>query len=218
MTKFNPFMLKYVLSEDLPKQLLSCTDIKEVRFEATAAPENPSVFFSNIPATDIEGYAKFCEEVVRCEILFIDRNNNNKTRVYYLFFRNARQDRPDLGANRYTFAKPSSVEFGFVDSSKKYVSLYKKHYSNWITTPDLTASSPDEMKLLTKSIEYDIINEIIKDLNKIEGTQVALKPTNNGMAVLPAKAQPAAAAAQTISSDIANIASKIVGIADQLYK
>lgn len=212
MIKFNPFMLKYVLSEDLPKQLLSCTDIKEVRFEATAAPENPSVFFSNIPTADIDSYAKFCEEAVRCEILFIDRNNNNKTRVYYLFFRNARQVRPDLGTNRYTFAKPSSVEFGFVDSSRKYVSLYKKHYSNWITTPDLTAASPDEMKLWTKSIEYDIINEIIKDLNRMEGTQVALKPTNNGLAVLPAKAQPTVATTQTltsVSSDVANIANKI---------
>ena len=212
MTKFNPFMLKYALSEDLPKQLLTCTDIKEVRFEATAAPENPSVFFSNIPATDIEDYAKFYEEVVRCEILLTDRNNNNKTRVYYLFFRNARQDRPDLGTNRYTFAKPSSVEFGFVDSSKKYVSLYKKHYRDWITTPDLTAASPDEMRLWIKSIEYDIINEIIKDINKTEGTLIALKPTNNGRAVLPAKAQPTVATVQTVasvSSDIANIANKI---------
>ena len=175
--KLNIFLLKYLLSEDFCSHLLQ-NGISNARFDATSNVEDPNTFFSKLGIADAESYAKFTEEVVRCEI---------ENDVFYIFFRNAKEDRPDIGTGRYTFAKPSSVEIGYVDGNGTYVSYYKEHYVTWTNNLGicLSATNKIELKLLTKSIEYAIINSMISKYNTDHGTNIPLKPVDStGRAII----------------------------------
>lgn len=174
MFKFKPFLLKYLLSEELTTHLVS-HGLLDVKFEATSHVENPDKFFDQIATTDREQYALFAEEVVRVEL----KVTNNSIVVLYLFFRNGREDRSDLGNNKYTFARPSSYEIGYVDNNGSYVAFHKKHYTDWYPNKELEVATENENKLLTKSIEYDIINAVINYLAGYCHTDIPLKPVDN---------------------------------------
>lgn len=205
--KLNIFLLKYLLSEDFCSHLLQ-NGITNARFDATVNVEDPNTFFANLGVADAQNYAKFAEEVIRCEI---------ENDVFYIFFRNAKEDRPDIGKGKYTFATPSSIEVGYVDGNGAYVSYYKEHYATWTNNLGicLSATNKVELKVLTKSIEYAIINSMISKYNTDNGTNIPLKPVDaNGRAVIVVAQQKPKAKINKSGDDIYD--DKIINIANKL--
>ena len=149
----NLFLVKYlVCGVGLPDVLKNDPRVKTYRVEATASPDNPSGFWAGVPKADRESYNQFAEEIVRIEAV-TDQHVN----VFYLAFRSGRELRPDLGPNKHTLAKPSSVELGYCPGSKQgYVSLWKKHYSDYGPLDDQSLAHvlfSDLRKIIATSIK-----------------------------------------------------------------
>lgn len=143
------FLLCSVALRDLPHV---DPKVRKCRVEATASPDTPSNFWTGIPANERRSYQQFAEEIVRIEV-----NTDTKVNVFYLAFRCARDSRPDLGVNKYTLAKPSSIELGYCPSAKQgYQRLLKKHYTDY-------PAATDE-KTLVKALGVDIFKTILNNL------------------------------------------------------
>lgn len=138
------FLVKYlVCSVGIPSILKADSRVQGFQVAATAAPGHPGNFWIGVTASDRESYDQFAEEVVR-----IEATTKQGINVFYLCFRTARDNRPDIGPNRYTLSRPSSIELGYCpQSTRGFRRLYKQHYIDY--------NAADE-RALTKAILKDL--------------------------------------------------------------
>lgn len=170
--RFNIFLLKYLLAEGIKKYSALTGEMY-----TTAAPENANKFFSLIQANNLQSYLKFGEETCR-----VDWCLGTNMTTFYIFFRNKKNPRPDLGPRRYDFCAPSSVEVGTVNTNGAYVSMFKKHYSDFYGNDDLIGIDDADGLSILKTIEYEIINSMIDLMNQNKKVQLPLRPIINGRA------------------------------------
>lgn len=138
------FLVKYlVCSVGIPSILKADSRVQGYQVAATAAPERPANFWTGVTASDRESYDQFAEEVVR-----IEATTKQELNVFYLCFRTGRDNRPDIGPNRYTLSRPSSIELGYCPhNAQGFQRLYKQHYVDYNATDE---------RALAKSILNDI--------------------------------------------------------------
>lgn len=146
------FLVKYlVCSVGIPSILKADSRVQGYQVAATAAPGRPANFWTGVTASDRESYDQFTEEVVR-----IEATTKQGINVFYLCFRTARDNRPDIGPNRYTLSRPSSVELGYCpQSARGFQRLYKQHYIDY--------NAADE-RALAKAILNDISIKLAANL------------------------------------------------------
>ncbi len=158
---FNIFALKYLLSERLPVALGSIPGASDARFAATKPPEDAKTFFSGVPnPTD---YIKYIESTVRIQVRKV---GHTPPIVFYAFFRNGRNARPDLGSRRYDWTKPSSIELGVVDSSGVFRPFYKAHYHEFYP-PDLRCATVEDNKKRLNMLTAKIITEVVNKASSL---------------------------------------------------
>lgn len=123
--------------------LRSTTGLKVAR---TAIPGEPDKFWVTMPQNDRTNYNKFCASVLRLE---------SPTQVRYLVFRNGRNKRPDLGANRYDLTRPSSAILGYMDAQGGFQPRAQIH---WATDLPAGATEADAAKALFRVIAAEFAN------------------------------------------------------------
>lgn len=166
MGSFNQFLLKYLISVNLEKYLSNrlTTKFKSCRVTPTIMPkkEGWDKFFADIPKEHRDSYAQFVEETIRVDVFSCTGQGGNKVSSFYLFFRNKKETRTDLNSHSYSFTQPSSFEIGIMNGGK-FVSLLKKHYSDYgcnIVTDQVS----DPLQKAVDQMQTDIFGEILKAL------------------------------------------------------
>lgn len=144
----NSFEIQACIARALPGELSVLPGIVTSRVRATVPPDNPEVFFQYIPKP--EEYNKYTTGACRLEVKLIGRTPV----VYYLFFRNGREGRPDLGPGRYDWTRPSSIELGRVRNDA-FVSLKKVHYTD-INATSITELGNALARLIGQTIRGDL--------------------------------------------------------------
>lgn len=155
-SQYQPAYNEGLLSIELCNALEARANVVAANYLPTCPTRNADQFFNSTGSTPAERvvYSSYLQGTVRLEVVtkqvLAGGTQSDRLDVLYICFRNGKDKKT------HTYARPSSVEVGYVDGNNQFVGCYKKHYKDYYGNDDLIATDLTANKALMKQIRDDI--------------------------------------------------------------